>query len=682
MEIALLKDILTIFGISLGGLYACHRLRVPTTVGFLFTGLLAGPHGLGLVKVQDAIEILAEVGVVLLLFTIGLEFSLRSFLQIRKLVLVGGSSQVFLTFLATVGIARAFDLPPAEAVFLGFLLSLSSTAIVMKILQEKAEVETPHGSATLGILIFQDIIVVPMMLFTPLLAGTEENLTRAFLIFIGEGVGIVLFVYAGVRWVVPWILYKVTQTRIRELFLLSVITICLVIAWITHAVGLSLALGAFLAGLIISESEYSHQAIGNILPFRDVFASFFFVSVGMLLDIRFVIQNAAPIALIALCILSLKSLIAGFSTAIAGLPFRTLVLVGMALSQVGEFSFILSKAGVEYGLLQEGMYQMFLAVSVLSMAATPFIMGAAPLTADLLLKLPIPPRLKRGSYLWRGTPQVHETDHVIIIGFGVNGRNLARASKAAGIPYLVIEMNPEVVRDERSKGEPVFYGDATQEAVLQHAGIREARAVVAVINDPAATRRVTVLARRLNPKVHLIVRTRFLREMEPLYALGANEVIPEEYETSVEIFARLLRKYLLPREEIEKFISEIRSEGYEMFRTISRGAASCLDLAHCLPDVEIAIFRVGKEAPIVGKSLIQTEMRRRHGITLLAMRRGSQLIYELDPEAEFRENDLLVFIGPPEKLAGAASLFRGEEGGTLDSLPPISRAGPEDFSPQ
>lgn len=657
MQTILLNDILTIFGLSVAVLYICHRVKVPTVVGFLVTGLLAGPHGLGLVKAVEAIELLAEVGVVLLLFIIGLEFSLKSLWKIRKLVLISGFSQVLLTFLAALIIVRALGRSLPEAVFIGFLVSLSSTAIVMKILQEKAEVESPHGNTTLGILIFQDIIVVPMMLFIPLLAGTAGNYGEKLLIFMAEGVGIILLVIIGSRWVVPWILYQVTKTRIRELFLLSVVVICLLVAWGTYNVGLSLALGAFLAGLIISESEYSHQVIGNFIPFRDVFTSFFFVSVGMLLDSKFLIHQPVSIALITIGVLGLKTIIAGLAAALTGLPFRTVILVGMALCQVGEFSFILAKTGIEYGLLTGSMYQMFLAVSVLTMAATPFVMAAAPSVADVLLRLPIPRRLKRGSYPLRDTKKVHEKDHLIIIGFGVNGKNLARAARASRIPYVIIEMNPEAVRRERAGGEPIYYGDAAQDAVLQQARIKEARAIVVVINDPASTRRITQLARRMNPKVHIIVRTRFLREMGPLYELGANEVIPEEFETSVEIFSRVLGKYLQPKGEIEKFIAEVRSENYGMFRTLSKEATSCLDVAQCLPDFEIVSLRVEKKSSILGKSLAQVAMRRKFDVTLLAIRRNSELIYNPDPEIQFFEDDLLVVIGRPEKIAAVASLF-------------------------
>jgi len=659
MKIILLHDILVIFGVSVVVLYFCHRMRIPSIVGFLFTGVLAGPYGLGLVEAVEAIEILAEVGVVLLLFAIGLEFSLKNLIQIRTLVLLGGSLQMLMTFLATFLAAWALGLSLTESTFVGFLVCLSSTAIVMKVLQERGEVETPHGQTTLGILIFQDLMVVPMMLATPLLSGQSQNLAQGVLIFIAEGAGMILLVFIGSKYLVPWILFKIAQTRIRELFLLSVVLICILIAWLTHLAGLSLALGAFLAGLIISESEYSHQVFGNILPFRDLFTSFFFVSIGMLLDLRFFGQHPGTILLITLSVLILKALLAGFAALIVGLPLRTLILVGFGLSQVGEFSFILSRTGVESGLLTSQTYQFLLDVSICTMAATPFVIALAPLLADRVLRWPLPRKLKRGSYPVRGAKPVHEKDHLIIVGFGINGKNIARAAKASAIPYVIIEMNPEIVREERAKGEPIHYGDATQEAVLRHGRIQEAKSIVIAINDPAATRRITELARRLNRRLHIIVRTRYLKEMGPLYELGANEVIPEEFETSVEIFSRVLGKYLQPKEEIERFVAKIRSEGYEMFRSISKEATSCLDIAHCLPDVEMKSFRVSEGAPILDLSLAQTEMRKKFGVNVLAIRRDSDLIYNPSPDTRFQKNDLVVLMGQPEGVERISGLFRG-----------------------
>ncbi|MBN1227766.1 MAG: cation:proton antiporter [Deltaproteobacteria bacterium] len=656
MKILLLNDIVIIFGLSIAILFICHRLRVPAIVGFLITGILTGPYGFGLVRAAHEVEILAEVGVVLLLFTIGIEFSLKRLLQIKKSVLLGGSIQVLLTILAALVIARQLGQSIGESIFIGFLISLSSTAIVLKLIQEKSDVNSPHGRTILGILIFQDIIVVPMILVAPILAGTTGDSAESVPVLLAKAAGIIGLVIVCAKWIVPQALYQITRTRSKELFLLSVIVICLAIAWVTSNAGLSLALGAFLAGLIISESEYSHDALGNILPFRDVFTSFFFVSIGMLLDVGFLFRQPGAIALITLGVLVLKSIIAGIAAISLGLPFRTSILVGLSLGQVGEFSFILSKSGVEHGLLAGDVYLIFLSVSVLTMAVTPFIINLAPRFADIIMRLPLPKRLISGFY---HAPEIEfedKNDHLIIIGFGVNGKNLARAARRAGIPYSIIEMNPETVRSEKTKKEPIHYGDATHEQILQHTNIKNARIVVLAINDPAATRAITEVVRRLNPKVHLIVRTRYLQEMQPLYELGADEVIPEEFETSVEIFTRVMVKYLIPRDEIERFSAEVRSDGYEMFRSLDKRASSFSDLTLPLPGVEINILRVEKGSVLAGKTLFQADFRKRYGVTVLAIRQNSQILSNPDRDTYICDNDVLFVLGTPEKIAGLASV--------------------------
>ena len=656
MEIPLLNDIIIIFGLAIAVLFVCHRLHVPVVVGFLLTGIFVGPYGFGLVKALHEVEIFAEIGIVLLLFTIGIEFSFERLLQIRKSVLMGGSLQVLLTCLATFFIAGWFGQAFGESVFISFLVALSSTAIVLKLFQERAEVDTPHGRTTLGILIFQDLIIVPMILITPLLAGATENFSESVLILLAKGIGIILLVFASAKWIVPQVLHQIARTRNQEIFLLSVVVLCIGVAWLTSKAGLSLALGAFLAGLIISESEYSHQALGNILPFRDVFTSFFFVSIGMLLDVGFLFREPGTVVLVALGILTLKSIIACLTAILLGFPLRTSILVGFALGQVGEFSFILSRTGVEHGLLSGNIYQMFLAFSVLTMAATPFIITLAPRAADIILRLPLPKRLISGFYPVSEVKVEEKKDHLIIIGFGVNGRNVARAARLSGIPYTVIEMNPETVKNEKAKSEPIHYGDSTQEAILGHANIKDARIAVIAINDPVSTRRITEIIRRLNPKVHLIVRSRFLQEMRSLYELGADEVIPEEFETSVEIFTRVLSKYLIPKDEIETLVAEIRSDGYEMFRSLFKESSSFSDLKLQLPDVEISSLRVVERSPLVGKNLAEIELRRKYEVTVLAVRRNSQVLSNPSVTMPFYAHDVLFVLGPPDKVAEVAVL--------------------------
>ena len=669
METHLLNYILIVLGLSAAILFVCSRLRVPTIVGFLLTGVLAGPHGLGLIGAPHEVEILAEVGVVLLLFTIGIEFSAENLLRIKRSALLGGSLQVLFTALATLVIVRHLGQGLMESIFMGFLVSLSSTAIVLRLLQDRAEVGTPHGRTSLAILIYQDIVVIPMMLFTPLLAGGERNLDGVLLLM-GKGAGVILLVMAGARWIVPQLLYQIARTRSQELFLLSIIVICFAVAWLTKAIGLSLALGAFLAGLVISESDYAHEALGHILPFRDVFISFFFVSVGMLLDLGFFVHHPGLILLLVLGVMVLKAIIAGGATALLGYPLRTTMLVGLALCQVGEFSFILSRVGTAHGLLPGNIYQIFLAVSVLTMAMTPFIINLSPALADIILKMPLPERLKSGLYpvgIKPADERLHPEDHLIIIGYGVNGRNVARAARVAGIPHLVIEMNPETVRIERAKGEPLFYGDATREAVLNHAGIKRARMAVLVISDPAATRRIAATARKLNPKILIIARTRFVQEVDPLYVSGADEVIPEEFETSVEIFTRVLSKYLIPKDEIERLVAEVRKDGYEMFRTFPKEAIYFPDLKLHLPNIEISAVRAKKGSFLVGKTLAQVELRRTFGVTVLAIRRGEQILSNPGGDTMIDPDDVLVVLAPPAELAEASSLFDSKQrrGGVL-----------------
>lgn len=662
MEIPLLYDICIIFGLSIGVLLICHRLSVPSIVGFLLTGLIAGPHGLGLIQADREVEILAEIGVILLLFAIGIEFSLRNLLQIRRAVLLGGSLQVGLTLLVAFALAQHFGQATNESLFIGCLAAVSSTAIVMKLLQERDETRTPHGGTALAILIFQDIAIVPMILITPILAGEASDMSRALILLLAKGVMMIGVVFVGAKYVVPLILSQVLRTRSREVFLLSVLSICLAVVWLTSRVGVSLALGAFLAGLIVSESEPSHDALGHISPFRDVFTSFFFVSVGMLLDFHVLFEKPLLIAGLTIGVLVAKSIIAGGVTSMLGYPLRTAILAGLTLSQVGEFAFILSKSGIEHGLLSDENYKLFLAVSVVTMAATPFIISAAPHVADGILRLPLPRRLVSGLSPIALTQDAEQTNHVIIIGFGVNGRNVAKAARAADIPYVIVEMNPETVRTERANGEPIFYGDAIHDAVLHHANIKAARVVVVVISDDAASRRIVATAHALNPTTHIIARTRHLTEVEPLFRVGANEVIPEEFETSVEIFTRVLMEYLIPHDQIEQFIAEVRADGYKMFRTMPKDASPVSDLRVHFPDLEISVLWVDPKSPFVGKSLAEIALRGTYEVTVLAVRRNEQILTNPHGELRIEFDDEVYLLGNPEKIAQVADLFDNPEG--------------------
>ncbi len=571
MEFGLLKDVVIIFGLSIVVIYICYRVKLPAIVGFFLTGILAGPHGFGLIDAINEVRFLAEIGVVLLLFTIGIEVSLKNLLQIKKIAILGGILQIALTTLLIIFFATKFaSLPYGKAVFMGFLVSLSSTAIVLRTLQRRTELGSTHGKTCLAILTFQDIAIVPMILVTPFLAGNGISGGISLVMLFLKIAGITILIFISSKWIVPRLLYYIAHTRSQELFLMGIVLICLTIAWITSSIGLSLALGAFLAGLIISESEYSHQAFGNIVPLRDAFASFFFVSVGMLLDSQFFTANIFSVILATSGAIILKTMIISTIALILGYPFRTAIISGLALSQIGEFSFILSEIGREKGLLDEQIYQLFLSVSVLTMMITPFIMTLAPRIVDLLLFLPLPQKLKSGISAEKDDLTEEKLNHLIIVGFGINGRNVAKAAKEADVNYIIIETNPDTVKKEKLKGEDIFYGDATHEAVLIRANIKKASVLVVVIADPAATNRITEIARRLNSEIHIIIRTRYVEEMNLLYKLGASEVIPEEFETSVEIFKRVLLHLNVSDQRIKALVEDVRSHGYELFKSLNK----------------------------------------------------------------------------------------------------------------
>ena len=659
MHVPLLADVVILLGVSSAILYLSHFARVPAIVAFLLTGVLVGPHGLALVQSVHEVEQLAEIGVILVLFAIGLEFSLADLFRMRRLVLVGGSLQVFGVVGVTFAILTLTGVAPPQAVFIGMIAALSSTAVVLRLLQQRAEVDAPHGRVSLGVLVYQDLMIVPMMLLIPVLAGGGGGLGSALAAFGVKAMAILILVYVMARFVVPRLLARVVGTRSRDLFLLVVVALGLAVAWAGAAAGLSLALGAFLAGLIVSESEFSHQALSDILPFRDLFAAFFFISIGMLLDLGTALEAPLAVGALAVGVLALKASIAGLAAVALGFSLRTAVLAGLALSQVGEFSFILAGSGIDAGLLDGATYQSFLAVAVLSIGVTPFLVAGAPRVADALDRLPLPGRLKAGM-LAPSVPREDSgpRDHVVVVGFGVNGSSVTRAARVAGIPLVAIEMNPTVVAEERARGVDIHYGDASQAAVLEHAGIGRARVAVVAISDAAATRRIVSLVRTLNPACQILARTRYVREVEPLREAGAHRVIPEELETAVEIVARVLAAYFVPRRDIEGFLSEIRADGYEMLRTPPGTAPSLADLQLTLSELEVSTLHVDGGSELAGRKLIETDLRKLHGITVVAIRRGDVMLPNPGGDTVVQAGDDLIVLGLSDEVNAASRLFR------------------------
>lgn len=651
-----LKDIEILFGLALLTVLLFRRLKFPTIIGFLVTGILAGPHALAFITDTHQVEQMAEIGVVLLLFTIGIELSLKELMRIKHLVLWGGGLQVLVTIIAVAAVGASFGFPVKQSVFFGFLVALSSTAILMKLLIDSGQADTPHGKMAMGILIFQDLCIVPLMLLTPLLAGSGDGFT-SILIISAKAAAVILAAHYGARFLVPWIFKQVVKTRSRELFVLTIIFIGLGTAWLTAIAGLSLALGAFIAGLAISESEYSHQALSDIIPFREAFMSLFFISVGMLLDPAILAAYPLLIASLVATILLIKTLVTTGAAMTLGVPMRIAIIAGLSLAQIGEFSFVLSQAGVTVGLLTPELYQVFLAASIATMGLTPACLTCAGPVADFVTGL-LPHVWTRGrGVLARSEKNIPLNDHVIIVGYGVNGKNLARALKNLKIEHVVIDTNPFTVKNERKRGQHILFGDASKPEVLEHAHINNARGMVIAISDAAASRRVAALARHRNPSLHIIVRTRYILEVEPLYKLGVNEVIPEEFETSVEILSRVLRNYMVPLEEVERCITEVRSDGYDMFRSMSRRHSHAVGISGYLSGAEIGTYMVQEHSQLEGKSLSDGTIRNKSGATVLVIKRGEDVMPNPDPFWKLQHNDIVLLLGTPAQLNAARNLF-------------------------
>lgn len=565
-ELTFLRDLVILFGASIVVVYCFNKLCVPAIVGFLVAGALLGPYGLDVVDDVARVEVFAEVGVVMLLFTIGVEVSLAHITSLRAVV-GGGAIQIVSAVALTALAGMAFGLPANQGVFWGFLTAMSSTAIVLKMITERDETNSPHGRLTIGILIVQDLAVVPMMVLTPVLGSQGDGGMTAVLGSLTKAALLVTLILVAARFLVPRLLIEVVRSRSRELFVITIILVCLGIAWLSSLAGLSLALGAFIAGLIVSESEYSHQAMAEILPFRDSFNSLFFISIGMLLDLRILLAHPFLVAGLVLTIIAGKFVTSALAAVAVGYSWRPAVLTGTALAQVGEFSFILSKVGKDVGLLTGESFQVFLTVSVLTLLLTPFLIQASPALArraEAIQRLRhwLPER-PTDSY---AMPYLHLRDHTIIAGYGVNGRNLAQVLRETEIAFVVVEMDGETVRQEQKKGVSMYFGDVTHPQVLRRLGIHEAHALVLAISDPIATRRAVKVARQLNPSIHIIARTRYLREIDDLRETGADQVVPEEFETSIEIFSRVLQYYRMPSRVIAEKAERIRKEGYALLR--------------------------------------------------------------------------------------------------------------------
>lgn len=649
-----------------------HSVKLPPVVGFLVAGALVGPHGFGLIESVPEVEVLTEIGAVLLMFTIGLEFNLKKLFQMKKLLLGLGTLQVGLTIAVISFVCHHFlSIETPKALFIGFLFSLSSSALIFRLLQEHRSMETPYGRASLSVLLFQDLAVIPMILLIPLLAQQSGegsgssfsfNDVGHFLLSIVMAITVVII---GARYVVPKVLGRVVKTGSREIFFFGVLSLCVGTALYMESLGLSLSLGAFFAGIMISESPYGKQAMGDMLPMRNNFFGLFFVSIGMLMNGHFFLEHAATLVSLGLLAFSLKFLVLFIAVWILGNPANLSIITALILFQVGEFSLILADKGLQAGLLTGDDHQYVLILSFFSLIATPIVYKIAPFLGyhriyDHFLPTQFQDFASRTrSLLLRDSFQVkvkdfvhHSTEeaegHVIIVGFGIAGQNLASALKALEIPYRISEVNNETVKKFSKKGEPIFFGDASQEEILHQLGIERARMAVITASGAQMMGIIQRSIHLLRPDLPIIIRAQYLRDLNELDAQDKTEVVIGEIETSLEILSRTLKSFGVDGKQIEACMLETKRTLAQEMRDFSG------EITLSLPSWEafsyFRPYRIVQDDFAAARTLEDLDLQTLGGAHLAVIYRNGLGSHAADPDFEFLSGDILYFVGTQDQI--------------------------------
>ena len=657
-----LRELLLLAGVALLVLVLFRRLRLPAAVGFIITGVVVGPGGLGLVEDAALVGTLAEFGVMFLLFTVGLGLSHHDLRRMGRVAVLGGLLQMMLTGAATAALLLVFGQHPARAAFVGILVSLSSTALVLRVLTDRLELTAPHGRLATGVLLFQDLMVIPLAVAVPWIARWWEGSSTA-----GDGVqpwlgtlariAAVGLVFAAARRVVPWFLGRALRTRSREGFLFGVVVVTIGSAYLTSLLGLSLALGAFLAGLVLADSDLRSHVEAGIVSFRDALSSVFFIAIGMLFDPRAVIDHPAIVLASTLGLVGVKVLAAAVALRWAGAPWRIAFTAGVALAQIGEFSLMLAQAAPT-GLLGDVGGRAFYAGAVFSMLLTPLLVGRA---SEWTLALErrrskVSARSRTAVPVGGEAPKLY--DHVVIAGFGLNGRNVARVLRSVRLPHLVVDLDPDSLQSGPAEGSAVLLGDITRPETQTEAGVPLARVLVLALSDPVATRHACHIARSLSEGVFIIVRTRYVTEIDELHRLGANQVIPEEFETSIEIFTAALKQFHVPGNVIRAEIRMLREERYSLLRGLKLPGSVIEQLDTILQGDITDTFVLLQHSPAVGRTLgdlalVPGEEAPAHTARAVAVVRAGTALKTLEPAERLRVGDILVLTGAHAEMEAA-----------------------------
>lgn len=557
-EFSLILDMAVVLGAALAGGMAARFLKQSAIIGYLLAGVVIGPHALGLIQESDEIRVLATIGVVLLLFTLGVKLSLREMIRVRRVAIGGGIFQLLATTGLGIGVAALLGWSLPEAVIFGFLIAISSTMVVIGMLTQRGELETVHGRVMIGILLVQDIAAAFMMFILPVLGGSAGNLASVLgLAVLKAGVFLALVLFLG-AWVVPRFIRRVAGRGSRELFILSGAVLCFGGAFAAYYFGLSAALGAFAVGLLISESDFAHQVLGDMIPLRDIFSAIFFVSVGMLIDLPFMAANINTVIAIVVTIVLGKFVICSAAARLFGYGGKAILLVGAGMIQIGEFSFVLAELGLGTGAISERLYSLILASAMISIILTPFIYS---LTSNLSTRL-IQARVLR-PLMPADAPQAVEevakiSDHVVICGHGRVGGNVAQMLRQLQIPHVVIDLDPAVISSLRDRGIPCIYGDAGNREVLSKAGLNDAALLLIAMPDPTAARLALDHALRINPQLDVVARVHSDFELDFLRGRGASELVQPELEASIELTRHVLCRLGFSEDKVQEFISNWR----------------------------------------------------------------------------------------------------------------------------
>jgi CPA2 family monovalent cation:H+ antiporter-2 len=653
-EAGFLRDLVVVFGCAVVVVYLFHRLKQSSIVGFVITGAIVGPYGLSLIHDVESVRTLATVGLMVLLFSLGLEFSLKKIMETRIAVLVAGPLQMLLTVAAVMPVARFFGASTNAAIVYGVLIGCSSTAIFMKILAERGEVDSIHGRIGLGISIFQDMCTIPFMIAIPLMAS-EKAVLGAIGASVAKALLLIAVVVVVARYIFPFILRGILKTRSKELFLIASIFLFLGTAWISSSVGISLALGSFLAGLVLSESEYGHHIFAEVRPFRDGLNSLFFISLGMLADPGFIAHHIGLIVGMTAAIVVGKSAVTMIAVMASQIPIQTAVLSSMALAEIGEFSFILLQAAARLGIVGVEPFQIFLACSVVSMVIAPVLFE---LSRNLIVRYarswnPKRPLAHPEEEDLREVENLR--DHVIICGFGLGGQSIARVLKANQIQYVIIDLNEQRVSESKKSGEPILFGDCSNTHILEMAGIKRARVIVFVISDPLSTRLAVEVARQMSREIVVLTRTKYVADMDVLWDQGSTEVIAEEFEASLELMTRILRVYNAPRLMVAAEIKSIRDQRFGIFReretTVPR-----IRLSNDL-DVFTETWQAPANFSWDGATIAETRLRVETGAIILGIIRENKTLNNPESSERIFTGDRLVLSGTKGQLNIAIQLL-------------------------